>query len=1053
MVFTYMGQMGEVFAIEDKEWESFSEDIVLFPAEKRERTIEFNHNVKVNSVNEDTIYIRDKNNQEFSVEYKVEGPIVKLIPLNDYSYDSIYTLYIDDRVQSETGKKLTKPIKMDFIIKKTVIEKPTEEIVEDGERAIVYGKNGFVEAVNRPHINIIEIAEAFTLEEGLNSIEQDIIIGQGIDNITIDFNNSQVSSLYVYGSNNVIKNTNIESLIIEKGVENIVLDNIRDKKDSQHIFNGGGANSIWLSGDTKFEGNIKITAGEDIRIFSEPEEEDGDGNGENGDDEGDTQARIQGQVWIETDKKVIIDVDISELVINSTNDRIYINKKVDKLIVTNKATIILGEDVEIPEIEAVLDVKVELKKEKDGELIEIEDEDGEPIEPEIIYRLNSSELERLLEEAKNYYNNTEEGDRNGQIPPSKRAKLNKVIEEAEELLNSFDNDEEQDDGQDGEDNGDEEDLGDNGEDEDQNNGEDEGQNNGEDEGQNNGEDEDQNNGEDEDQNNGEDEDQNGNEEDEGNNGEEVEDKIINEKNQRLIDEQVIKLKEAIEEFINAIIKVDRSGLLEQISRAEGIIELDKYQDFYKELLEEPLESVVMAARKWYNKYDVTQIEIDNQARGLKEYIDSIFAIEEGRLTFTIKGYKGILREESLTLYQRMKSQWHSEPMEDYTISEKPNGDIIIDINYKGVSEQEDYYIIIKLYGDKNKYLFIEKISLEDSPSNNIEIEIDDSFVPLQIDIPTDDKILYKNIKLYYFIDEDGEEVLANSFNADFKIPWGKYNFQLTATTENDSYVLSKEKVDIDGENNILTFKEDDLAKIDVKLIEQVMPFNYEIVNIVPLPIQYKTALAPRFVKASKSIYISQDDYKYIFPLLVAEKNNKFLQYQIMITSDHGDSLSIEENMTIEIKDNFKVDIDWDTGGGQEGETPSIDIEQKLSNYIKNGNGQGEIVAVDPVDNSDLKQRISRIWRVQPIVTPSGRSYKETGLVNGKIIVKDSNGNSYDKKVFEFNFGDISIEEIIEGEDITGKLTIEFHIDDDDGGSIPIFIEPSSIEVKVEEDED
>ena len=63
-----------------------------------------------------------------------------------------------------------------------------------------------------------------------------------------------------------MQNAIVETLTISKDVYDLTLENIKDTVNSSHVFDGGGGESIKLSGDTIFKGEIQITSGDIIQI-------------------------------------------------------------------------------------------------------------------------------------------------------------------------------------------------------------------------------------------------------------------------------------------------------------------------------------------------------------------------------------------------------------------------------------------------------------------------------------------------------------------------------------------------------------------------------------------------------------------------------------------------------------------------------------------------------------------------------------------------------------------------------------------------------------------
>ena len=67
-------------------------------------------------------------------------------------------------------------------------------------------------------------------------------------------------------------------MTISNEVDNLTLENIKDTVNSSHVFDGGGGESIKLSGDTNFKGEIQITSGDTIQIRAESDSAKIEGN-------------------------------------------------------------------------------------------------------------------------------------------------------------------------------------------------------------------------------------------------------------------------------------------------------------------------------------------------------------------------------------------------------------------------------------------------------------------------------------------------------------------------------------------------------------------------------------------------------------------------------------------------------------------------------------------------------------------------------------------------------------------------------------------------------
>lgn len=80
--------------------------------------ITFNLKLNPKTVSGEQIYIKDSNNNTIYsvVQVGEDGKSVLISPLENYNYGQKYYLYIEDQIESETGAKLKKPVRMKFSI-------------------------------------------------------------------------------------------------------------------------------------------------------------------------------------------------------------------------------------------------------------------------------------------------------------------------------------------------------------------------------------------------------------------------------------------------------------------------------------------------------------------------------------------------------------------------------------------------------------------------------------------------------------------------------------------------------------------------------------------------------------------------------------------------------------------------------------------------------------------------------------------------------------------------------------------------------------------------
>jgi subtilisin family serine protease len=91
-------------------------------------TIKFSKLIDTNTVNNNNVYILDSNGNKLDQYISISNnKIVINPPINYYNFDSTYTLYIEDNIQSTDGQLLTQAVKMNFITEEWGITNITEK--------------------------------------------------------------------------------------------------------------------------------------------------------------------------------------------------------------------------------------------------------------------------------------------------------------------------------------------------------------------------------------------------------------------------------------------------------------------------------------------------------------------------------------------------------------------------------------------------------------------------------------------------------------------------------------------------------------------------------------------------------------------------------------------------------------------------------------------------------------------------------------------------------------------------------------------------------------
>lgn len=241
-------------------------------------------------------------------------------------------------------------------------------------------------------------------------MSQNIIIPADVSNQIIDFNNATLTSLTVEGDNDTLSNATIEALTVSKDVFDLTLDNIKDTLGSSHTFDGGGGQSIKLSGDTTFKGEIRITSGEDIRVRAV--------DGSN--------AKIEGTILVESGATTKINVPVSNVVLDSDNE-VIIDGKVDQLVARKNSKIQLGDNAEVGTIQKRIGTEVSVVDQNGNEKKDVQFKEV----------LDTTQLTWDIGVAEDLDNHAVTGDKNGNYSLEDKQKLEDAINKAKTVRDTM----------------------------------------------------------------------------------------------------------------------------------------------------------------------------------------------------------------------------------------------------------------------------------------------------------------------------------------------------------------------------------------------------------------------------------------------------------------------------------------------------------------------------------------------------------------------------------------------------------------------------------------
>ena len=789
-------------------------------------------------------------------------------------------------------------------------------VKNDGITAVVTSGEAFDYAIEQNNITTIEISKSLTSTYS-GDVKKKIVVQENIKDQEIDFNNATLSNVQLFGDNLTLKNATIINLTVEETVYDLHLENIKDGEGSTHTLNGGGGESIVLSGDTSFKGNIKITSGTALQIRTESES-----------------AKIEGTILIESEAKTKIAAPVKNVVIGSGNQNVEINSTVDQLIVRNNANITLGEGSNI--VKATKRVGVEVTATNGN---------GTPIEFEEV--LDKFELDRIIMDADDILENAVVGEIEGNYSQASKDQLATAINQAKSVRDSSTD--------------------------------------------------------------------------------------VTTAVQNQVDEATAILQVAINTFKNSAVTLDRSQLNYEWNRAQRVANraiIGNNTGNYPQAAHDDLTSVIEEAKTMYETFGKTQAQIDEKVEELKQAIETFVdskigesdedILHEGSISFLIKGEELVSHYADVEIFPY--SDQPGSNLEIYRDAEVQVESDGLRVNVTNIDETlaETFYATIRIDG----YLLIEEITSEEIKNRTTKtIEINEAeFAPINATITG---VNQEDIDDQFFalnpVDSEGNAMFHAYVPNETKVPFGTYNIQYNAQTDDASYQLYKDDFTISATNHTLGFTEEEMAKIDFSF-EQNIAANFDLKSAVGLLSsggKYDVTYHPRFAEESETLYLSKDIYHSIIKIYQVTKDGETWQVHYdNHDRNSNNGIEINQNMTISADDQLKIVSN--THSDQ-----AIDVNSPLYYYLSGGyisDGKGN--QVYGFYNLHLNE-----WGYY--------DFNVEDRLNGEVTVK-ANNKTYTKKIEGFNFTKLSLSEIVNGEEISGEIEIIFSVEDS-----PIPITPFS----------
>lgn len=800
----------------------------------------------------------------------------------------------------------------------TLTVSPEGYTVKSDGVAVVTDDESFKYALEQNDIETIEITESLTSASS-RVINKKIVIPVNVDGKEIDFNNSTLSDVEVFGDNVTLKNATIGNLLVEDTVDNLYLVNILDTLNSNHTLDGGGGNSIVLSGDTTFQGNIKITSGEALQIRT-------DSNSNN--------AKIEGTVLIEAEARTKIAAPVKNVVIGKDNEDIEINSTVEQLVVRSKATIKMGEFSSIKKLTKRIGVEVTATDTK-----------GEALNVEFVEILDNFELARILDDATDILANAQVGDAEGEYTEDAMDLLTEVKENAQAVYEN--------------------------------------------------------------------------------------NKSITIDAQNNVDQATDDLKTAINTFKKSAIRVDRSALYFEWNRAQRAANraiIGTSIGEYPQIAHDTLIAIIEDAKEMYENFGESQADIDAKVEQLQQaiqtFVDSKIGggdgndiLHEGKVSFFIKGEQFVTSHPFIQIIPFNNGRGsHLNTYRNTEVFMESDG-VKVEVTNIDETLADTFYATIVVDG----YLFIEELTKDDIKNGvpqTIEVNEED-YVPIEVALSGVNQGDVKDVDIVVHpVNSEGNATFDVSLPPGTKVPFGTYNIQYNAYTDSVSYELFKDNVTISATNNTVSFKENELALVNFEFTSSsAVNFEFEgAVGLYSLGEKYNSTLHARFADNVRSLYLTKNHYETIYQMYRFTKDGQTWQASFR----RGD-IDLQNNETISADDQLKVEADTNA--------EEITLNKPFWYYFS------QVQVTDGKGNY--------VHDFQKLHWNQDGYYDYTQeRATGKITVV-ANGKTFTKEVEHLNFMEYSINDIVEGEVLSGDVEIIFSVED-----FPISIKPYSKTFKI-----
>jgi hypothetical protein len=168
-------------------------------------------------------------------------------------------------------------------------------------------------------------------------------------------------------------------------------------------------------------------------------------------------------------------------------------------------------------------------------------------------------------------------------------------------------------------------------------------------------------------------------------------------------------------------------------------------------------------------------------------------------------------------------------------------------------------------------IYVDQVTQSDVGSE-IALAVDNTYVPVQVDIPFALNNLTVQHLVLHYLDENGIPIGAGYANIGTLVPSGSYNIQVTAHDDGHAYGLFKKGYVLDTTNSTINFLEDEVSEIVVNMtnttttdiaLDRFSPLHWDGFNSL-------VSVSVSQVSNLESLYVSKLNYKFYLTYMTSD---------------------------------------------------------------------------------------------------------------------------------------------------------------------------------------